>query len=173
MKCMAVALFCALAFAQITPPLLPPQISADDSSPVEVLTDTMGVDFGPYLRPLVHDVQQKWWEMIPASTTTKRGKVVLLFAIMTDGSVAGLRVVGSSGDIGLDRPAVASITASNPFPPLPKEFKGPYLGLRFTYAYNLYLKPNRIKLATGASQQFSAPPRDTRDSIVWSISGKS
>lgn len=170
---MAVALFCALAFAQTTPPLAPPQPSADISPPAEVLTDTMGVDFGPYLARLVHDVQQQWWKMIPESTSTKRGKVVLQFVIKPDGSVAGLQLVASSGDLGLDRPAYGSITASNPFPPLPSEFKGPYLGLRLTYSYNLSLRPNRIRLATGASQQFSAPPRGTGDDAVeWSVSGK-
>jgi hypothetical protein len=37
----------------------------------------------------------------------------------------------------MDRPAFGSITGSNPFPPLPREFPGPYLGLRFSYYYNL------------------------------------
>ena len=67
----------------------------------------------------------------------KRGKVVLEFAILKDGSVAGLKVVGTSGDVALDRPAYGSITGSNPFPPLPREFAGQYLGLRFSYYYNI------------------------------------
>ena len=45
--------------------------------------------------------------------------------------------MSSSGDVALDRPAYGSITGSNPFPPLPKEFTGPYLGLRFSYYYNM------------------------------------
>ena len=59
------------------------------------------------------------------------------FVIQPDGSVAGLQVVSTSGDIALDRPAYGSITGSNPFPPLPKGFTGPYLGLRFSYYYNM------------------------------------
>ena len=31
---------------------------------------------------------------------------------------------------------MGSITRSNPFPPLPTEFRGPYLALRFRYYYN-------------------------------------
>jgi hypothetical protein len=50
----------------------------------------------------------------------------------------------SSGDIPLDRAAWASITASTPFPPLPKEFPGKLLGLRFYYFYNL--DPNSSEL---------------------------
>src|SRR5207302_10784943 len=67
----------------------------------------------------------------------KRGKVVLQFVIQPDGSVAGLQVMSSSGDVALDRRAYGSISGSNPFPPLPEEFTGPYLGLRFSYYYNM------------------------------------
>lgn len=113
------------------------QGKAGTVGPLEVLTDTMGVDFNPYLSRVLHEVKQHWYELIPESAGMKRGKVVLEFAILKDGSVAGLKVVGSSGDIALDRPAYGSITGSNPFPPLPKEFAGPYLGLRFSYYYNI------------------------------------
>jgi outer membrane biosynthesis protein TonB len=42
-----------------------------------------------------------------------------------------------SGKEPLDRAAVSSIRASNPFPPLPSAFSGPYIELRFGYYYNL------------------------------------
>jgi len=113
------------------------QGKAGTMGPLEVLTDTMGVDFNPYLSRVLHDVKQHWYELIPESAGMKRGKVVLRFAILKDGSVAGLQIEGSSGDISLDRPAYGSITGSNPFPPLPREFNGPYLGLRFSYYYNI------------------------------------
>jgi len=105
--------------------------------PLVVFTDTMGVDFNPYLQRVLHDVKQNWYNLIPESVSFKKGRVVLEFFILKDGSVAGLKVVGSSGDVGMDRPAYGSITGSNPFPRLPQEFPGPYLGLRFSYYYNL------------------------------------
>jgi len=113
------------------------QGKAGTMGPLEVLTDTMGVDFNPYLSRVLHEVKEHWYQLIPESAGFKRGKVVLEFAILQDGSVAGLKIVGPSGDIALDRPAYGSITGSNPFPPLPKEFTGPYLGLRFSYYYNI------------------------------------
>jgi TonB family protein len=109
----------------------------DKLGPMEVLTDTMGVDFNPYLQRVLHDVKQNWYALIPESASWKKGVVVLEFFILKDGTVAGLKVVGTSGDAAMDRPAYGSITGSNPFPPLPKEFPGPYLGLRFSYYYNL------------------------------------
>ena len=113
------------------------QGKAGTMGPLEILTDTMGVDFNPYLTRLLREVKEHWYQLIPESASMKRGKVVLQFAIMPDGSVMGLQLVGSSGDVALDRPAYGSITGSNPFPPLPKEFTGPYLGLRFSYYYNI------------------------------------
>ncbi len=107
--------------------------------PLEILSDTMGVDFGPYLQRVLHDVRMNWYNLIPESARAplmKKGKVTIEFAILKDGTVAGMRLVSTSGDVALDRGAWGGITASNPFPPLPTEFGGQYLGLRFAFYYN-------------------------------------
>jgi TonB family protein len=103
---------------------------------LEVLSDTMGVDFGPYLQRVLHDVRQNWYTAIPESAQFKKGKLAIEFAITKDGKVAGMKLVASSGDTPLDRAAWAGITASDPFPPLPTEFGGQYLALRFIFFYN-------------------------------------
>jgi hypothetical protein len=46
-----------------------------------------------------------------------------------------MKRVASAGTA-LDRPAWGSVTASNPFRPLPEAFHGPYIALRFRYFYN-------------------------------------
>ena len=43
---------------------------------------------------------------------------------------------GRSGDTGLDRAAWGALTGSN-YPPLPREFHGPYLELRAVFLYNM------------------------------------
>jgi TonB family protein len=103
---------------------------------LEVLSDTMGVDFGPYLKRILEDVRQNWYNAIPVSAQDKKGKLAIEFAITKDGKVAGMKLVASSGDVPLDRAAWAGITASDPFPPLPTEFGGEYLALRFRFYYN-------------------------------------
>jgi TonB family protein len=106
----------------------------------EILTDTMGVDFGPYLTRVVAIVKQNWYNIMPPSVYPpifKQGKVAIEFVILKDGTESGLAIRSPSGDVALDRAAWASITASTPFPPLPKEFPGKLLGLRFYYFYNL------------------------------------
>jgi len=99
----------------------------------------MGVDFGPYLQRVVYEVREHWYNLIPESAKAplmKKGKLAIEFAILKDGRVAGLRIVQTSGDDALDRPAYGSITGSNPFPQLPSEFKGQFLQLRFKFYYN-------------------------------------
>jgi TonB family protein len=103
---------------------------------LEILSDTQGVDFGPYLQRILQDVRENWYHLIPESAEMKKGKLQIEFAITPDGKVADMRLEVSSGDVALDRPAWGSITASNPFPPLPHDFTGPYLALRFRFYYN-------------------------------------
>jgi len=106
---------------------------------LEILSDTMGVDFGPYLERVLHDVRMNWYAIIPdvaRPPLMKKGKVSIEFAILKDGGVAGMKLNGPSGDVSLDRAAWGGITASNPFPPLPTEFRGQYLQLIFHFYYN-------------------------------------
>src|SRR5438132_1624455 len=74
--------------------------------------------------------------LIPESAAMKKGKLAIEFAITKDGQVAGMKLVASSGDVALDRAAWGGITGSNPFPPLPTDFGGQYLSLRFRFYYN-------------------------------------
>lgn len=107
--------------------------------PMEVLTDTEGVDFGPYLAQVLQIVKRNWYNIIPESAyppLSKKGKVYIEFAITKTGQVQGLSLVRGSGDVALDRAAYGGIQFSNPFPPLPRQFGGPYLGLRFLFYYN-------------------------------------
>lgn len=106
---------------------------------MDVLSDTQGVDFGPYLARVLHEVKQNWYNLIPEVARPpimKKGKVSIEFAITKQGQVAGMRLVSPSGDVSLDRAAWGGITGSNPFPPLPNEFRGEYLALRFHFYYN-------------------------------------
>ncbi len=99
----------------------------------------MGVDFGPYLHKVIQATQASWDNLIPESARPpllKKGKVAIQFIITPDGSIKGMQLVLPSGDVSLDRAAWGGITGAGPFPPLPKQFKGPYLALRFYFLYN-------------------------------------
>jgi TonB family protein len=107
---------------------------------IEMLTDPQGVDFNDYLRRIYYIVRGNWYSVMPPSVDLgEQGVVSLHVKIMRDGSVPDPEPVMlyGSGKEPLDRAAVSSIRASNPFPPLPPQFKGPYIEVRYTYYYNL------------------------------------
>src|SRR5262249_36241431 len=106
---------------------------------MEILSDTRGVDFGPYMRRLHVTVEDHWYPLIPEIAlppVMKRGKVIIVFAIMKDGSIQALKVEGSSGDGALDRAAYGALTNAVPLPKLPVEFSGDYLLIRAVFYYN-------------------------------------
>jgi TonB family protein len=110
------------------------------NSGVDVLSDTMGVDFGPYIQRVIWDTKRAWYPIIPESARPpldKQGKVLIRFKILPDGTVTDMRLESPSGDVSLDRAAWAGITGAAPYEPLPKAFKGPYLELRFYFLYNI------------------------------------
>ncbi|HEX3738697.1 MAG TPA: TonB family protein [Terriglobales bacterium] len=159
---------------------------------VDVLNDTMGVDFSPYLRSVVKRVKQKWYKLIPEDARLplmKKGNVAIEFMILKDGSVSDMKLVegGSSGDPAMDRAAWDGIGASNPFPPLPSEFPGLHLALRFHFFYNpdtgairrtqvarsgitVTISPRRGQLAANSQQTFSANVIGTSNrAVIWSV----
>ncbi len=107
------------------------------SSRLELLSDPKGVDFRPYLIRVLASVRRNWLAVIPESVRLgRRGRVQIQFAISKDGSVPKLVIAVPSGAEALDRAAVAGISASNPFPPLPSEFTGDQVRLQLTFSYN-------------------------------------
>jgi len=103
-----------------------------------ILSDTRGYDFGPYMNQVVNRVRQNWYASIPEiARLGKRGKVVLIFTITKNGTIANLRLAANSGSQPLDNAAVAGIQLSNPFSQLPNNFDGDHLDLQFTFLYNI------------------------------------
>jgi outer membrane biosynthesis protein TonB len=121
------------------------QANTDIRGDVEILSDTMGVDFGPYLQRVLWEIKKNWYNAIPEVARPpimKKGKLTLKFAILKNGQVAGLSMVTPSGDIALDRAAWSGITGSDPFDRLPPEFKGQFLELGIRFLYN----PNKDEM---------------------------
>jgi outer membrane biosynthesis protein TonB len=109
---------------------------------LQMLTPTEGVDFTNYLTRVLASIKRNWYAVIPESARLgERGRVVLQFRILRDGSVPSMdpRLMVTSTKDHLDRAAMSSIRASNPFEPLPQQFSGPFIELRIIYLYNLPL----------------------------------
>jgi len=107
-------------------------------SNLELLSDPQGVDFRPYLMQVLAAVRRNWLTVIPESAKLgRRGRVAIQFAIARSGVVNKVVFVQNSGTDALDRATVAGVEMSNPFPPLPSEYKGERVVLQFNFAYNM------------------------------------
>jgi TonB family protein len=104
----------------------------------QILSDTMGVDFDPYLLRVYLIVRRNWYSVIPEiARLGRQGRVALQFSIRRDGAVPDVVLTSGSGTDSMDSAALSSIRLSNPFPPLPAEFPGGEIRLRFVYFYNI------------------------------------
>jgi TonB family protein len=125
------------------PPDLPesihlPAAPGRTGSSLELMSDPMGVDFKPYLTQILALVRKNWFAVWPESARLgNRGLVQLQFIIDRTGQVPKLVIATPSGSEALDRAAVAGISASVPFPPLPNQFKGQQIRLQFAFQYNV------------------------------------
>ena len=94
------------------------------------------MDFKPYLMQLIATIKRNWLAVIPESARMgRRGKVSLQFVIARDGNIDKVVYAEQSGSSALDRAAVAGVSASNPLPPLPRDFKGNRIVLQLNFVY--------------------------------------
>ncbi len=106
---------------------------------VDILSDTMGVNFDPYLKKIIYEIYHTWLPLIPEEARpplNKQGETLIRFTILPDGRIGAMNLDGSTHDQAIDRAAWGSITGVGQFPPLPKEFHGPNLELRIHYLVN-------------------------------------
>ena len=105
---------------------------------IRLLSDTNGVDFKPYLIQIMAAIRRNWFAVYPAAAQTgMRGEVTLQFRVAKQGLVAKVVYNGQSNSRALNEAAVSAISASNPFPPLPVEFKGDHIDLQMRFMYNM------------------------------------
>jgi len=103
---------------------------------MQLLSDPMGVDFTAYLAQVRAAVLRYWKSVWPESARMGRtGRVSLQLSIDRAGMVPKLTISSSSGVDALDRAAVAAVSGSIPFAPLPREFKGRVIEFQLTFDY--------------------------------------
>jgi len=105
-----------------------------------ILSDTQGVNFGPWLTAVYFRVRNNWYSVIPqVYRSGLQGVVVIVFDVRRNGSLKDLEIVRSSSFSPYDRAAVSSLKLSEPLPNFPDAFKKDRLTLQFTYLYNIRL----------------------------------
>jgi len=108
---------------------------------VQILSDTQGVDFNPWLTAWYYETRRTWDPLIPDEVNPpigKQGQVLIRFKVLPNGRVmdGSMTIEGRSGDTALDRAAWGAIQGSS-YPPLPRGFHGPYIELRALFLYNM------------------------------------
>jgi hypothetical protein len=107
----------------------------------EILSPTEGVDFSAWMQRWHWETEHTWDPLIPDEVNPpilKSGMVAIRFKVLPNGRLMDGSVVleGRSGDTALDRAAWGALVGSN-YPPLPREFHGPYLEIRAYFLYNI------------------------------------
>ncbi len=70
---------------------------------VDVLSDTMGVDFDPYLRKIIREIYNTWLPLIPEEARpplNKQGETLIRFTILPDGRIGAMNIDASTQDTG-------------------------------------------------------------------------
>jgi TonB family protein len=114
-----------------------PNFSVDQPT---ILSDTRGVDFGPWLRLIYFRVRDNWYAVIPELIRSgTQAKVVVIFDVRNNGRIENVQIARSSGLSPYDRAAISSLKLSEPFPNFPGSFSGDRITLQFSYFYNIKL----------------------------------
>jgi TonB family protein len=105
----------------------------------EILSDTRGIDFRPYVESLKSKIYPAWLRLIPdvaREPVMKKGTAIFELNILKDGQMADLQLVQSSGDESMDRAPRMAFIAAEPLPQLPVAFRGDHLKIRCRFLYN-------------------------------------
>jgi TonB family protein len=106
--------------------------NADQSADIQF--DSMGVDFGPWLRRFKNQVERNW--IVPTAAMTYRGRVVIQFNVLRNGTITDLNVVQPAGYPSLTSSALNALKLSNPTSALPPEYPAERVFFTVTFHYN-------------------------------------
>ena len=103
---------------------------------IDVLSDTQGVDFAPYIRQVLQTIGKSWTSLLPdagAYAQDTQAETVIRFTISQDGAISAMQSAESAHQSRLDRAAWGSITGVGQLPSLPADFSGSSLIIRIHF----------------------------------------
>ena len=135
--------------------------TAKNAEGVDILSDTQGVNFNPYLKEILPAMRNRWVTFLPEQArppTSAKGETDIRFTILPDGSLGpqSMHLDASTHNVALDRAAWGAVTSSK-FPPLPKDFNRPDLELWVRFRVNLGADERIPVPARGPAQPSPAP----------------
>ena len=106
-------------------------VDKDSQDQTAVTVDAPRFPFSYYLGAIERKVSQNWFS--GASGQGEGLSCVVYFRLRRDGGVADIQTEKSSGNAYFDRAALRAVRSASPFPPLPRAFTEPFLGIHFTF----------------------------------------
>jgi len=94
-----------------------------------------GFPYYYYIQILRDKVSSNWFKALVPPGLSGVYRVVIFFKIKRNGEVDEIKIEESSGIESLDLSALRAVKFSIPFPPLPREYEGDYLGVHFQFEY--------------------------------------
>jgi TonB family protein len=116
--------------AAAPPPPPPGRPSGSALGSGAVTLNVSDFPFAWYTRVVVTKVTEGW-----AARALEGRQPVAVFDIGRDGQVSKLSIEKSSGNPYYDQAALRAITSANPFPPLPQDFKEPFLRVHMGFNF--------------------------------------
>jgi protein TonB len=88
-----------------------------------------------YIETLRGKISASWYSSLVSPGLKGKYVAVVYFRIMRSGLVADLKLEEKSGNKSLDLSALRAVRAAAPFPQLPPDFPGRYLGVHFEFVW--------------------------------------
>jgi TonB family protein len=107
--------------------------SAGQNLGPEIQFDTKGVEFGPWIRPLIAKMKRNW--MIPYASMYEKGHVVITFNVHKDGTITDVTIATPSTVAVFNDNARTAVVASSPTLPLPAEYPAAFVAFTVTFYY--------------------------------------
>jgi protein TonB len=95
-----------------------------------------GFPFTYYLQFLSDKISSSWFTSLVDPGVNGQFQTQVYFKIYRNGQVADLKVEVSSGIPSFDLSALRAIQTASPFPPLPSEYDGQYLGIHLIFEHS-------------------------------------
>ena len=105
-----------------------------DSGPLSF--DTQGYDWGAYAADMLRKIKRNW-DVPTLAHYGVKGRLVVRFFILKDGTVDAERILASSGIPPYDNAAFQAIARSSRFRPLPADLGKDREGVTITFFYNM------------------------------------
>jgi len=98
----------------------------------------IGPGFFPYayyVETLKGKISASWYSSLVSPGLKGKFTTVVYFKILRNGNVADLELEEGSGNNSLDLSSLRAVKEAAPFPPLPTDFPGQYLGVHFEFEW--------------------------------------